>query len=99
GNSVYPSFPTRRSSDLVLGDVGVRRNNAGAKTPGKNLSTARADIAQANNADCFAFDLHADHARSGAPSAVPHGPRSLRQLPASGDRKSTRLNSSHVKIS
>src|SRR5699024_12656605 len=76
-----PSFPTRRSSDLVLGDE--------ADLPGELFQRQFPDVPPAQ--------------RDGAAGHIPEPGRQPGDggLSAAGraDRKSTRLNSSHVSIS
>src|SRR5207302_9518709 len=78
------SFPTRRSSDLLRGNHQVCRDRSAA-TSLSYLTAGRRVSASAASA----------RARSARPA-----PEARRQRPTPGpDRKSTRLNSSHVKIS
>src|SRR5436305_9286174 len=78
------SFPTRRSSDLVR-----QLQPALAERPGQGARPARAGRDQGQ----LALD--------GAPSDLPglHRGQELRRGGTCEDRKSTRLNSSHVRIS
>src|SRR5690606_41571671 len=80
-----PSFPTRRSSDLTLGftQIGAMKNFTGG---GKDavVATALSDVLGGT------WRVEA---------VVGNGPPPSRGIGPSGDRKSTRLNSSHVKIS
>src|SRR5690606_41336879 len=81
-----PSFPTRRSSDLPSWLQRNRRDSGVAQLALGRRSSARACKASA---------------RCGS-AATPSPCRSKaarRQSPQGRDRKSTRLNSSHVKIS
>src|SRR5690606_39794273 len=78
------SFPTRRSSDLR---AGVSRGAQTHHFPTKALLVA-ASIQHL-------FDIEAERFRA----AFTELPRAQRDLASAVDRKSTRLNSSHVKIS
>src|SRR5690606_41348486 len=97
GPRPLPSFPTRRSSDLgvrqrdIEGDaagVGRERFQIGADLVG--------DIAGRGGA-VGAYDAHIDIAMLHQMAAGIVGDDRVRHAVA--DRKSTRLNSSHVKIS
>src|SRR5690606_40225163 len=86
---VRPSFPTRRSSDLVgIEAVGHRVVHGGPN------HAAPAVVDDALMAELEALSpfapLHQPHNLAGIRAAITAFP---------GDRKSTRLNSSHVKIS
>src|SRR5207302_10105683 len=86
-----PSFPTRRSSDLRP-QLGVAREGAGGDG---EVDLAPARTAQTTNELLQAFRRSGsgrDRARRG------REPLATTDHPAQ-DRKSTRLNSSHVKIS
>src|SRR5690606_40800631 len=78
-----PSFPTRRSSDLAV----VRP--ARPAPVGQRNRNGRSPAAQGLRAT--------DHARPDRLPDAHHGGDG--RSPPAGDRKSTRLNSSHVKIS
>src|SRR5690606_42123685 len=83
------SFPTRRSSYLLLPGAGAlqtwRRHS--------HLTTARVDARSGGS------DAPAGRTRRGTQLVHVSGRNLGRQALAPPDRKSTRLNSSHVKIS
>src|SRR5690606_40201838 len=91
------SFPTRRSSDLAVplrGDlVGSVRHAGGTAASGKQQSLEEFRIGERNPPDVQA----SEEGRGVEPLGrlVPDHPHALEEI----DRKSTRLNSSHVKIS
>src|SRR5690606_39495620 len=87
-----PTFPTRRSSDLL--DAGRRACCGEAACAGRARGGWSALLQQAH--------ARGNQSSSGGPrrrvAAVPDGDLG-RESFQGGDRKSTRLNSSHVKIS
>src|SRR5690606_41888155 len=89
---VLHSFPTRRSSDLVL--EGLAQPVGGGPHGGGGQGAARED------AQNFGGEIGVGARRGGADFFVAQGRPALGHVQAAvGDRKSTRLNSSHVKIS
>src|SRR5699024_12550622 len=83
-------FPTRRSSDLHLGHLGGGIDRA-AEDAGQILGQ---HIAHGGVLGGVVGGVKGEaHGRGGVGGPV------LLQLPLQGDRKSTRLNSSHVSIS
>src|SRR5690606_41589484 len=87
-----PSFPTRRSSDLRFGHPSA---NLGAAL-GKRLDVLGIQLAQAGG-DALGEPVPLEkitEGESGGRKAARHA-----YARSSEDRKSTRLNSSHVKIS
>src|SRR5207249_11495479 len=93
-----PPFPTRRSSDLVV--VPDRRPGLTEPADGplpvlRGRRDRQVPLAQAGG--------HPEHGRGGEDHAVVHALEELtrgeREPDAQRDRKSTRLNSSHVSIS
>src|SRR5690606_41884140 len=90
------SFPTRRSSDLPRRAAGLRAGEPRALHAHHALdAVARRGVR--------ALAGHGDRlggvARRGSRRGAPHLALEAAARPAGGDRKSTRLNSSHVKIS
>src|SRR5690606_40610524 len=79
------SFPTRRSSDLIGGSSSTD-GGAGVLTAlgARLLDESGNPVLPGGGALCSLASVDLT---------------GMRELPASGDRKSTRLNSSHVKIS
>src|SRR5690606_21255331 len=71
----------------LLWDIRVRSDDMCPEAFGQNFRTPRADIAQSDNANCFALDFHPDHGRTGIPGASADGARSLCQLPAAGHQQ------------
>src|SRR5690606_41412808 len=91
-----PPFPTRRSSDLILS---ASRMTVPVSSSPRDGSTTRAFVKTVTLIRPL---------RCGVDQAAPPSPPCVRQLPSrpvpgshcsDQDRKSTRLNSSHVKIS
>src|SRR5690606_41145793 len=90
-----PSFPTRRSSDLD------RAPAASAPPPAESPRDAPAMRARASRLRAGSW-ARADRVRAGrrAIAGAEQEPRPTHEAERHGpDRKSTRLNSSHVKIS
>src|SRR5690606_41846964 len=93
------SFPTRRSSDLVL------PSGAAGGLPALNRDTAKSGLvpssvprrAQAAEASQSTTKITASTCRHYTIGPLPL-PSLFRFRVSQGDRKSTRLNSSHVKI-
>src|SRR5699024_12391640 len=82
-----PSFPTRRSSDLFI-------------VPAEGFLPRLAEWARENGVVFIADEVQAGFCRTGKWFAVDHeGVEPDLVTLAKGDRKSTRLNSSHVSIS
>src|SRR5207302_8396281 len=80
-----PSFPTRRSSDL-----GNREYPCRSRGRGRQTGDGQNDYDSA----------HGNCPPDGTHDTIRSGPRLIaRRSTSVGDRKSTRLNSSHVKIS
>src|SRR5690606_41669788 len=89
-----PSFPTRRSSDLVFT---VRRHRRGTHPSKVSYALVlRADIQRVPGRSPTRRRCRKYHRRMTYPGG--DGPR-IRVAVIDEDRKSTRLNSSHVKIS
>src|SRR5688500_19976344 len=82
------SFPTRRSSDLTL----IRRPGAGLCVPGGDCPPARR-APQAPHPERTSGGNNLDTGRMTVVCSA------LAPLPVNRDRKSTRLNSSHLVIS
>src|SRR5690606_42145814 len=91
GKRDRPCFPTRRSSDLGNGEGGhrLRSRHEGRRGRGSDQEAVRAGIPQPSGCD---HSVRLPAAGSGG-----QGGREVH--PATGDRKNTRLNSSHVKSS
>src|SRR5207302_8416004 len=93
------SFPTRRSSDLdyngaVLAAV---RQTADAMTEVSSLESQRIDQQDALDSATRAFALAETRYKTGLSDQIPM--LNAENTLQTSDRKSTRLNSSHVKIS
>src|SRR5690606_40637693 len=93
-----PSFPTRRSSDLVGCDIRFdrdrkRRTNCFAQLAG-DAALLSVRVAALRMQSAVARRLRRLLLR-----ILDRNVRTKRELPEGEDRKSTRLNSSHVKIS
>src|SRR5690606_41796874 len=91
------SFPTRRSSDLLEIDVGLHR---GGFQPGEAFIAALEKISRSpwlSLSGLMGYEAHIGKipALLGGPDAALNATRQR----YAADRKSTRLNSSHVKIS
>src|SRR5690606_41678958 len=93
------SFPTRRSSDLLSGEIRRAEN-----ITGRNFTDDEASDYEEMDSDIFnavlngvatRFDSRQDNAEGSDSETVNASIFTYRQQ----DRKSTRLNSSHVKIS
>src|SRR5690606_41909399 len=84
-----PSFPTRRSSDLGVLELGGRVRVERAQAGEQLGDLARRQLAPARGARL----RHGAHRRRSRAFA------NARASASATDRKSTRLNSSHVKIS
>src|SRR5690606_41791259 len=97
--AALPPFPTRRSSDLRNeqdeGDHGGRErgDDSGCRDPGRAASIAP----HASN-QTAGTDWNGPHPLDETTREVPAHWHSLDALTPAVDRKSTRLNSSHVKI-
>src|SRR5207253_7082695 len=87
-----PPFPTRRSSDLAAGDAA-----ATAAAPADGRAPAGGDAADAQEPE-RAGDAAPEPPRAGA-GAAGAAEGAVAASPSRSDRKSTRLNSSHVAIS
>src|SRR5690606_39726694 len=92
-----PSIPTRRSSDL--------KTEAGAYTPTSIVATGHRQTGTAapTSPTAFKFRIDVDTGsgfQNGTPDSSAVSSKTYSSFPANlKDRKSTRLNSSHVKIS
>src|SRR5690606_39881162 len=86
-----PSFPTRRSSDLIrgIGDGATR----GERREARALAPAHQPV------DGIVMDERALASAAGGEALREHAQHLVELLAWQIDRKSTRLNSSHVKIS
>src|SRR5690606_41141298 len=82
------SFPTRRSSDLVVTATSASHNVAGG-TQVRPIQPANPTAQASNSAPVRLFQFHSEKST----------PRLGSASNSATDRKSTRLNSSHVKIS
>src|SRR5690606_40304381 len=92
------SFPTRRSSDLLHVLLGVPLEDPGAETLEAPGGLAETEIGAGDAVAEVQEDLgDAAHPDASDADEMDGGPSSAKHL--SLDRKSTRLNSSHVKIS
>src|SRR5690606_39921930 len=89
------SFPTRRSSDLHVEYLGPTIEGIAAEKAGIFKRDAPAVIARQDAAALAVLERAAR--KAGAPLFVSGEDWSVHE--EGGDRKSTRLNSSHVKIS
>src|SRR5207302_8822584 len=88
------SFPTRRSSDLILrSEAMARRGRWGGLARRALVCAAVVLLLAALGASGGYFWLQREFSTSGPATAG-----SLIQVEPGADRKSTRLNSSHVKI-
>src|SRR5690606_40750013 len=94
--SYLDAFPTRRSSDLSVNYVGRTSMEVGVKVESEDLMTGLREKTASAYTTFVALD------ERGKPAPVPplvlEGAEQERRF-REGDRKSTRLNSSHVKIS
>src|SRR5207253_8072066 len=94
-----PSFPTRRSSDLVLArSSSIAVSIATVVLPAQAASPA--DCLKMHNTHDPKIDEYLDKGKQGKLSCdeIPDAMARSRRADAKGDRKSTRLNSSHVAI-
>src|SRR5690606_40521097 len=95
GQLIVPSWPTRRSSDLAVCSAGENANDpVGAMWAEKGLPLLETYCIDCHNGDFQEAELNLE-SYSTAESVIEHREHWERIL----DRKSTRLNSSHVKIS
>src|SRR5206468_5125803 len=96
---VLPSFPTRRSSDLYLSLLTIRRRPVLCGLARGPFPTVHA--MHENFEHCLAIPSHDQGRveRTGIATNLPSGNMMFSAPTAKGDRKSTRLNSSHDQIS
>src|SRR5690606_39668708 len=87
-----PSFPTRRSSDLAADDLVVALHVGQEALQALVVAGAASGVDVEGCREQRVEGIHAD-------AALETRPGQLAELALHGDRKSTRLNSSHVKIS
>src|SRR5690606_41852233 len=85
---VLPSFPTRRSSDLIASDVSEENCSGRPRLFSGKLFPL-----------LISAHISFRRFRCAASPAPPYGTPACAPSPPRPDRKSTRLNSSHVKIS
>src|SRR5207302_9082429 len=91
----HPAFPTRRSSDLGTSLERMARSSAPVFFKPQAVAAKRNPRGkEASEGACFINGTSVCLARRSR-----KGPPILRNRSEGGDRKSTRLNSSHVKIS
>src|SRR5205807_9747135 len=88
---ILPSFPTRRSSDLY------RVQDASGLV--SNVATVFISVAAVNDPPSFTRGANQIVAEDSGPQAVPGWATAISAGPGESDRKSTRLNSSHLVIS
>src|SRR5207253_9419749 len=93
-----PSFPTRRSSDLSVYPSARERPDSAELQPFAVASNGVTSCSRRSAVQLGFFSFQPSTTRRPARSIVKlTGNRQIRPYP--GDRKSTRLNSSHVAIS
>src|SRR5204862_5742430 len=88
---LLPSFPTRRSSDL--------RREPLRRLPGRARLRLRLGVLRRRRGRAVPRAAPGGARGGTPPRGPPHGRRAGEEEGARGDRKSTRLNSSHVEIS